>query len=222
MEQLKTFLNSLEQFWFQFRDQTPKFFAALLLLIVGWIVARVMEKAVAKFFRLIKLEELAEKSGIEDFLYRGGVKFTTSTLLAKLIYWFVMFTFTLAILDSIGLQSASALFDKMILYLPNVIVSFIVLLFGTLLAKFAQTASSAYLNNIGMKGAEGVSFVVKYAILIFVFSMALEQLNIGGLILVSAFQIAFGALCLALALAFGLGGKEWAAKLLERYWNNSK
>ena len=222
MEQLKMFLESLEKFWFEFRDQTPKFLAAFILLIIGWIIARVLEKTAARFFRAIHLEELAEKAGIEDFLYRGGVKFTTSTLLAKLIYWFIMFTFTLAILNSIGFQSASDLFNKMILYLPNVIVAFIVLLFGTLLAKFAQTASSAYLNNIGMKGADGMSFIVKYAILIFVFSMALEQLDIGGLILVSAFQIAFGAFCLALALAFGLGGRDWAAKFLERFWNNPK
>ncbi|MFA6540409.1 MAG: hypothetical protein WCT99_02310 [Bacteroidota bacterium] len=222
MEQLNTFFSSLEQFWIQLRDQLPKVIASLLLLIVGWIVARLIEKSAAKIFRMIKLEDLAEKAGIEDFLYRGGVKFTTSTLLAKLIYWFVMFTFTLAILNSIGLQTAAELFNKMVLYIPNVIVAFIVLLFGTLFSKFSQTVSRAYLNNIGIKGADGMSIVVKYAILIFVFSMALEQLNIGGQILISAFQIAFGAFCLALALAFGLGGREWAGKILERFTNNPK
>lgn len=222
MEQLNTFFSSLEQFWIQMRDQLPKVIASLLLLVVGWIIARLIEKSAAKIFRMIKLEDLAEKAGIEDFLYRGGVKFTTSTLLAKLIYWFVMFTFTLAVLNSIGLQTAAELFNKMVLYIPNVIVAFIVLLFGTLFSKFSQTASRAYLNNVGIKGADGMSLVVKYAILMFVFSMALEQLNIGGQILISAFQIAFGAFCLALALAFGLGGREWAAKILERFNKNSE
>jgi hypothetical protein len=194
--------------------------AAILLLLVGWIIARLIEKSFAKFFRLIKLEDLAEKAGIENFLYKGGVKFTTSTLLAKFVYWFIMFTFTLAVLNSIGLQSAADLFNKMVLYIPNLIVAFIVLLFGTLFAKFAHRATNAYLNNVGMTGAEGMSLVIKYAILIFVASMVLEQLNIGGQILVSAFQIAFGALCFALALAFGLGGKEWASKIIERLWNS--
>lgn len=218
MELIRTFYSSLQQFWFYFREQIPMFLSAVFLLLVGWIIARIIEKAFAKFFRLIRLEDLAEKAGIENFLYRGGVKFTTSTLLAKLIYWFIMFTFTLAVLNSIGLQSAADLFNKMVLYIPNLIVAFIVLLFGTLFAKFAHTASNAYLNNIGISGAEGMSLVIKYAILLFVGSMVLEQLNIGGQILVSAFQIAFGALCLALALAFGLGGKDWAAKILERLW----
>lgn len=220
MELLQAFYESIQQFWLYLREQLPRFMAAILLLLVGWVIARLIEKSFAKFFRLIKLEDLAEKAGIENFLYRGGVKFTTSTLLAKLVYWFIMFTFTLAVLNSIGLQSAADLFNKMVLYIPNLIVAFIVLLFGTLFAKFAHTAANAYLNNIGMTGAEGMSLVIKYAILIFVASMVLEQLNIGGQILVSAFQIGFGALCFALALAFGLGGKEWASKIIERLWNS--
>jgi hypothetical protein len=220
MEFLNAFYESIQQFWLYIREQLPRFMAAVLLLLVGWIIARLIEKSFAKFFRLIKLEDLAEKAGIENFLYKGGVKFTTSTLLAKLVYWFIMFTFTLAVLNSIGLESAADLFNKMVLYIPNLIVAFIVLLFGTLFAKFAHTATNAYLNNIGMTGAEGMSLVIKYAILIFVASMVLEQLNIGGQILVSAFQIAFGALCFALALAFGLGGKEWASKIIERLWNS--
>jgi len=221
MELLQAFYSSIQQFWLYFREQIPKFIAAVLLLLLGWIIARLIEKSFVKFFRLIKLEEIAEKAGIENFLYRGGVKFTTSTLLAKLVYWFIMFTFTLAVLNSLGLQSAADLFNKMVLYIPNLIVAFIVLLFGTLFAKFAHTASNAYLNNIGMTGAEGMSLVIKYAILIFVASMVLEQLNIGGQILVSGFQIAFGALCFALALAFGLGGKEWASKIIERLWKSN-
>lgn len=220
MEQLFTFFESLKDFWIQFKEQMPRIIASFALLLIGWIFARLIEKASAKFFRLVKLEEAAEKAGIEDFLLRGGVRFTTSTLLAKLIYWFIMFTVTLAILNSIGLQTAAELFNKMILYIPNVIVAFIVLLFGTLFAKFVRTAAYAYLSNIGITGAESMSLVFKYIILVFVVSMALEQLNIGGQILVSAFQIAFGALCFALALAFGLGGKEWASKILERITDN--
>ncbi len=222
MEQLMVFAGSLNDFWIQFKDQMPRIVASFSLLLLGWIFARIIEKSAAKFFRLIKLEDAAEKAGIEDFLLRGGVKFTTSTLLAKLIYWFIMFTVTLAILNSIGLQTAAELFNKMILYIPNVIVAFLVLLFGTLFAKFAQTVSVAYLSNIGVSGAESMSVILKYIIIMFVVSMSLEQLHIGGQILVSAFQIAFGALCLALALAFGLGGKEWAAKILERFTEGKK
>lgn len=220
MDFLKEFLASFQQFWAQFQDNVPRVVAAFILFILGWLIARLIEKGASRIFRATRLEEVAEKAGIENFLFRGGVKFTTSTLLARMLYWFFLFFFTLAILNSIGLHSASELLNRMILYIPNVIVAFVVLLFGTLLAKFAHTATSAYLNNIGMKGAEGMSIIVKYAILLFVLSMTFEQLNIGGQVLVSAFQIAFGAFCFGLALAFGLGGKDVAAKILEQFWKN--
>lgn len=221
-EQLAIFLDSLREFWIQFTEEIPRIAAAFVLLLLAWVIARIIEKTAAKIFRFIKLEDLAEKAGIEDFLLRGGVRFTTSTLLAKLIYWFIMFTVTLAILNSIGLQTANELFNQMVLYIPNVIVAFLVLLFGSLFAKFAQTVALAYLSNIGVSGAESMSMVLKYIILIFIVSMSLEQLKIGGQILISAFQIAFGASCFALALAFGLGGKEWAAKILERFSERKK
>jgi hypothetical protein len=97
-------------------------------------------------------------------------------------------------------------------------VALLLLVFGSLFARFVRGVSSAYLNNIGLEGSELLSGVAQWAILLFAVSAALEQLAIGGQVLVSAFQISFGALCLALALAFGLGGKEWAARILEKMW----
>lgn len=222
MEQLQLFFSSLNDLWRQVQEQAPKVMAAFVLLLFGWIFARLVEKGAARIFHLIKLEELAERSGIENFLYRGGVRFTVSRLIAKLLYWFIMMILTLSILNSLGLRAASELVNQMVLYIPNAIIAFVVLLFGTLFANFIQSASNAYLSNIGLKGSEALSLVVKYTILIFVISMALEHLNIGGQILVSAFQIAFGAFCFGFALAFGLGAKDWVAKNLEKLLNEKK
>jgi hypothetical protein len=124
----------------------------------------------------------------------------------------------LAALNSLGLQAAAELFNRVILYLPNVLVATLMLLLGSLLGRFVQSVSFTYLNNIGVEGASFISHAAHWAILIFVVSIALEQLSIGGEILVSAFQILFGAACLALALAFGLGGRRWAAHVLDKLW----
>lgn len=161
---------------------------------------------------------VAEKAGIEDFLVRGGVRFTAVTLLANLVYWLLLFTVTLAALNILGLDAAADLMNRVILYLPNVVIAVLVLLFGSLMGKFVRGASFAYLSNVGIVGATFLSHVAQWAIMIFVASVALEQLQIGGQILVSAFQIAFGAFCLAMALAFGLGGRRWAAHILDRMW----
>jgi hypothetical protein len=134
------------------------------------------------------------------------------------VYWLIMFTVILAALNSLGLQNASALFNKIILYVPNVIVAILVLMFGALFAKIVRAVTFTYLSNIGISGADVIGHIAQWAILLFVVSIALEQLSLGGQILVSAFQIGFGAICLALAIAFGLGGKDLAAHLLGKIW----
>lgn len=216
MEQVDVLVRSLHTFWDQLATILPKIFVSVLLLTIGWIIAKLARKATIRFLRLIRVDVMAEKSGIEDFLLRGDVKFTAVSLLASLIYWTILFTVVLAVLNSMGLEVAAQLFNKIILYLPNVVVSVIVLIFGAQFAKFTQGVAFTYLSNIGISGAEPISLVAQYSILFFVVSVALEQLQIGGQILVSAFQIAFGALCLALALAFGLGGRDWAANVIDR------
>ncbi len=222
MEKVYSFLESLELFWAQLGRMLPTVFAAVLLMILGWIIARVFRAIAEKALKFLKVDIVAEKSGIEDFLLRGGVRFTTITLISNLIYWFVLFTILLAVLNMLGLQIAAELFNKIILYIPNVVVAVIVLIFGALFARFIQGVAYTYLSNVGVSGARFISIVAQYAILVFVASVALEQLDIGGDILVSAFQIGFGALCLALALAFGLGGREWAARILENAWKKSQ
>jgi hypothetical protein len=213
-------IESLQSFWLQLIVYLPRLIAALLLLIAGWIVAKILRRAAVKFLRMVRLDVAAEKAGIEDFLLQGGVRYTAVTLIAGLVYWFVLFAVILAALNSLGLQSAAELFNRIVLYLPNVLVATLVLLFGSLLGRFVQTVLFTYLNNIGVEGASFISHVAQWAIIIFVVSIALEQLSIGGVILVSAFQILFGAVCLALALAFGFGGRRWAAHILDKLWKN--
>ncbi len=217
-EQLRAFLDSLETFWRNLSGFLPQIVGSFVLLILGWLVAKLLRKVALKFLKFVRLDVAAEKSGVDDFLVKGGVPYTTTTIVANLIYWFILFTVMLALLNSLGLQSAAELFNRIILYIPNVIVAVLVLMFGALFARFVKGVAFTYLSNIGITGAEVMSSIAQWAILVFVFSVALEQLAIGGQILVSAFQIAFGALCLALALAFGLGGKEWAAHILEKLW----
>jgi len=216
MEQIDILVASLQQFWEQVAIILPRILASLVLLTVGWLIAKLARKGTIRLLRLLKVDVVAEKSGVEDFLLRGDVKFTTVTLLATIVYWAILFTVVLAVLNSMGLEVAAQLFNRIILYMPNVVVAVIVLIFGAQFARFIQSLAFTYLSNIGIAGAEVMSYIAQYAILFFVASVALEQLQIGGQIVVSAFQIAFGALCLALALAFGLGGRDWAGQILDR------
>jgi hypothetical protein len=218
MPPLASLWDSFHSLWRAILDTLPRVGLAVLVLVVGWIVAKVVRRLTVKILRFLRVDALAEQAGMEDVLLRGDVKFTTVTILANVLYWFIMFASAMGALHLMGLNTADELFRRIVLYIPNIFVAVVVLIFGSVLGRFVRGAVLAYLNNVDVAGAEAISATAQAAVVIFVVSVALEQLDIGGQILISAFQIAFGAICLALALAFGLGGREWAAHLLERLW----
>ena len=216
LDQFTETLESLKEFWLGLSVGLPQLVTAILLLLVGWFIARVIRRGTIRLLRLLRVDVLAEKTGVEDFLLQGGVRYTAVTLLAELLYWLVLITVILAALHTIGLQNASELFNKIISYVPSVLVAALILMFGAFVAKLARAITFTYLSNVGISGADIVGHIAQWAMLLFAASVALEQLSIGTQILLTAFQIAFGALCLALAIAFGLGGRDWAASLLEK------
>jgi len=164
----------------------------------------------------LHFDSLAEKTGIEAFLKQGNLELSLSRLLAKLAYWVVIFIVVVTVANSLGLHIVADLVNKIVLYIPNIIVAILVLVFGILVARFINRMVFAYLNNIGVQGALTISTLSEYSVIIFVVFVALEQLQIGTSLLTAAFQIGFGAVGLAFALAFGLGGREWAAGVIKK------
>jgi len=214
-DQLNRLLDVLRGFWEQIAAFLPRLVLALVLLVLGWALARLVRRLVIRGLRLVKADVAAEKAGLEDFLVQGGVRLTTVTLVGSFVYWAVNLTVILAVLTVLGVETAGQTISRLVLHVPAVITAVVVLILATLLGQFAGALTHAYLANLGVAGARAISAIARWAVVVFVIAVSLEQLSIGGQVLVSAFQIAFGALCLALALAFGLGGREWAARVLD-------
>ena len=217
--------NVLLQPWDAFRLQLaaflPKLMGAFVILIIGWLVAKVTQIGITRFLKLIRVDTLSEKAGVESFLKQGGLQHSAVDILGILVYWILMLIIILIALNSIGLQTASDLLNRIILYIPNVIVAVFVLIIGLFFARLLQGMLLTYLKNTGMENADAISALARYAVIVFVVSIALDQLSIGKELVTSAFQIAFGAVCLALALAFGLGGRDWAAGVIEKLQMNN-
>ena len=214
-QQIDVFVASLTTFWTQLAGFVPQLLAALLLLFVGWLLANLVRTGVLKMLDVLRFDSLAEKTGIEAFLKHGNLDVSLSRILAKLVYWVIIFV-VVTVSNSLGLHMVAELFNKVVLYIPNLIVAILVLVFGVLVARFVNRMVFAYLNNMGVQGALTISTLAEYAVIIFVVFVALEQLEIGTNLLTAAFQIGFGAIGLAFALAFGLGGREWAASVIKR------
>ncbi len=217
MWESSTLLRSLRNTAGEIGAFLPDLALALLLLILGWLLARVVRRIAIRSLRLLQVDQLAERSGVDDFLVRGGVEVTTVTLVAGTLYWLILAAVFVVLLEAVGLQTAGLLLSRLANFIPNLILAIGILVFGSLLARVVGGLVFSYLSNIGSAAAEPIGALARYALLVFVLFMAAEQLAIQTAVLVSAFQIAFAAVCLAAALAFGLGGREWAARVIARY-----
>lgn len=211
------FLNPWRAFAVQLAEFLPRLMGALVILIVGWLIAKMTQVGIRKFLKVLKVDTLAEKSGVNSFLKQGGLEHSAVDILGILVYWILMLIVILVALNGVGLQTASDLLNKIILYIPNVIVAVFVLIMGLFFARLLEGVLLTYLKNTGVENARAISEIGRYAVIVFVVSVALDQLNVGKDLVVSTFQIAFGGLCLALALAFGLGGRDWAAGMISKF-----
>lgn len=209
--QIDLFLASLQTFWAQLAMFLPKLLAALLLLLVGWLLARVLRAGVKRALEAMGFGRMAEKSGLEALVRQGGVDLSLAGIIAGTTYWLVLLVVAVSAANSLGLDSVAGLANKVVLYLPKVVVAVLILVFGTLFARLINRLVFAWLNNSKFPGALTVSTGSEYAVQIFALFLALEQLEIGTTMLTVAFAIVFGGVVFALALAFGLGGRDWAA-----------
>ena len=217
--QIDLFLTSLHAFWGQIAVFLPKFLAALVLLLAGWLLARLLRAGMKRILEALGFEHIAERSGLEALLHQGGVELSLAGVIAGLVYWLVLLVVSAA--NSLGLDAVAGLVNRVVLYLPNVMVAILVLLFGTLFARFLNRLVFAWLSSIKSPAALTLSTGTEYAVQIFTLFIALEQLQIGTTLLTVAFAIAFGGLILAMALAFGLGGREWAAERIKEWSRKS-
>lgn len=212
-----TLLQSLRNSLVRFVDALPDLLLALVLLIAGWLLAKLVRRILIRIMRAGRVDEFAERSGLDDVLVRGGVEHTTVTIIAGTVYWLILAAVFVVLLDALGLRTAEVLLERLAIFIPNLVVAIGILVFGSLLARVVGGLVLGYLSNVGSAAAAPIGTLARYALLVFTLFMAAEQLAIETEVLVSAFQIAFAALCLAAALAFGIGGKEWAAGVIARY-----
>jgi hypothetical protein len=220
--QIDIFLSSLTAYWEQIVMFFPRLLAAVFILIFGWVCAKLVCTGLKRLLGFTHFDKFADKSGLEHFLSHGGVDLSLSGVISKVVFWLVMLIFIITSANAIGLTEVASLLNQLVHFLPKIIVAILILIFGTLLARFVNRIVFAWLNGIKFKGALTISTSTEYATQIFAMFVALEQLDIGTQLLTSLFVIVFGAIFLALAIAFGLGGKDWAAKVIDELDKNTK
>lgn len=194
----------------------PRVLLAVVILVVGWLVAKAIRFALIRALRAVNFNVVTEKAGIDAFLRQGGGEIDTIRVLGALAYWLVILSAVMVAFNSLDLAYVTDVVGRVVLFVPRVMVAVVILVFGSYFARFVSTALTAYLRNIGVGEGGWVGRLALYAMLAFVMLIALDQLGLGE-ILRQTFLILVAAVALALALAFGFGGRRRAAELIESW-----
>lgn len=205
-----------------FADAVPKIIGFLLILIIGWIVAALVAGAVASLLRAVKFNELAQRSGFSGFVQKAGIENDASGVIATVAKWFIRLIVLVVAFDALGLPAVSQVLQDLLLFLPNLIVALVVLVIAGLAANALAGLVKGATAQAGLGSPDLLANVARIAVWGFGIIVAVNQLGIAATLVNTLFIGLVGALALAVGLAFGLGGREVAAQLLQSLTEQGK
>ncbi|RME69554.1 MAG: hypothetical protein D6778_00330 [Nitrospirae bacterium] len=206
---LIAFLKDLKTF-------IPNLISSIIILFVGLLAAYLSKLLVVRLLGLFNAERFFQKMGLTDTLKKAGLKDTPSMVIGRAIYWIVLFVFMIIALYALKVPAVDAFLGRLLLYLPNLFVALIIVIVGSGIGNFLSRAVLVGAVNAGLQHARWLSRGVKLSIIVFVITMALEQLGIGKETVLTAFTLLFGGAVFALALAFGLAAKDFVQDYLRK------
>jgi hypothetical protein len=165
--------------------------------------------------KVVRFDTLADKAGISGILKKGDLKVSAGEVVSSIVYWLIIIMVLVMAVDALGLPKASDVLTSLFAYVPKVIAALLVLVVAMFLASFVSGIVRIAAGNAKLPKPELLAGISRWAIIIFAVTISLAQLGIAPLLVTATFNIILGGVCLALALAFGLGGKDAAARYLE-------
>lgn len=225
MEYIKSlgtiFQDSLSNVWGAFATFIPIVLLAIILFVVGMLIAGVVGRAVAQVISITKVDKLFESAGVSEFLAKAGLKLDIGKFFGVIVKWFIAIVFLMASLQVVQLTEVSRFIGEMVfLSLPKVLIIAIVLILATIIADFVKNFVLASAKAANIKSASSLASIAKYAIWIFAFSIILPQLGIDDKLIQIFWGGVMGVIAISFGLAFGLGGKEAAARAIDKITND--
>ena len=211
------FNASLQELWWGFVQFTPKLVIAIIFFAVGWVLGAVIARALEQVFSALKVDNLLKSIGMDGFFRKAGMNLNSGYFIGQVVKWFVIVVFLIPSLDLVGLNSIKDFLQNDVLgFLPRVIVAALILIITTIVADALSKTVTASVKTMNLTSANMLGAVAKYAVWIFAFIIALGQLGVADYYMSVLFTGIIAMLSIGGALAFGLGGKDAAAKFIAK------
>ena len=196
-----------------FLGYIPQLIGALIILLVGYVIAKALQAIVGRVLEGIGFDRWMERGGIKQFFDRADTEHTPHSILGRLVFWFVFIIAITMAADALGIPQVSAVLAQLIAYIPSIIAAILILILAALLANFLSSIVR------GATGSDILASVARYAIIVYAVFAAVTQLGIAVELTAPTFLIVLGAVALAAAIAFGLGSREVAQDIIEKAYN---
>lgn len=200
----------------------PRIVGFLVILLVGWFIASLIGKAVAMVLRNVRFNELSQRAGLSGFVEKSGVRSDSSGFVAGVVKWIVRLVALVVAFDALGLPAVSQVLREFLLWLPNLLVAMVVLVIGGVAANAVSTVVRGATASARLGNPRTLARISSIAVWVFSAVVAINQLGIATSLVNTLFMAATGALALALGLAFGLGGRETAGRIVNDWYQRSQ
>ncbi|WP_298829720.1 hypothetical protein [uncultured Piscinibacter sp.] len=218
MQNLDVLLEPVRALLAQIGAFLPRLAIALGLLLLGWLLAKAFRYSVVKALRALNFHVLTERAGIDGFLQQGGTEKDTTELFGWIAYALVLLASLIVASNSLGLSQVTELLGKIVLFLPRLLVALLVVIFGSYFARFVAGAVRGYCKRVEISDGDLLARLAQYGIMTFVVLLSIDHLDIGGGLIQQTFLILLAGVVFAGALALGLGARDRAALLIERWF----
>jgi flagellar biosynthesis protein FliQ len=218
MQNIDVVLDPVRALLLQIGAFLPRLAVAIGVLLVGWLLAKALRVVVVKALRALNFHVLTERAGIDGFLQQGGTEKDTTALFGWIAYALVILVSLIIAFNSLGLSQVTDLLGRVLLFVPKLLVALLVLIFGSYFARFVGGAVRSYCKSAGVSDGDLLGRLTRYGIMTFVVLLAVDHLDIGGQLIQQTFLILLAGVVFAIALALGLGVRECAARLIERWF----
>ena len=217
-----TIVKPFEDVGSRFLAFLPTLVSVILILIIGWAVAALIQRVITRFLKLARLDTISEKIGVANILTKGDINYTLSEIIGVLVYWLLMLVVVLAAVNALQLTVAAELLNQVILYIPNVIASVFILVLGIFFASIMGTMVRTTAANAGIRQARPLGQLSQIIIVIFAIIQSLTQLRIDTSLIQLFIGAILAALALGIGLAIGLGCKDIANRYVSQLIDSFK
>jgi len=218
----ETLMASLSTAFALFFSSVPRLIGFAVILIVGWLIASLLGRALEALLKAAHFNQFADRAGLSGFLQQGGSRSDASGLIGAIAKWFIRLIALMVAFDALGLPAVSEVLRQLLMWLPNLVVALVALVIGGIAANALSGVVRAAAAEGGLEKPDFLAKVAKIAVWAFAIVVAINQIGVATTLVNTLFMATVGALALALGLAFGLGGRDTAAAVVRGWYERGR